>query len=270
MGMLPRGTSTALPRPIRRPRKILYLLVIFFLLYWFGVRHGLGIERKEPLPLGFALPGGRHRRRSSLSWGATGMATLTPTVPGTNPEHPIYELMENAETRWDRLLATQSKTLEQAVATYIRRYRMDPPKGFDAWFRFCQENDVHIVDEYDQMMKDLLPHHALAPDTFLHRSEALEGTAFTYTLDVTRDEVRTSGDRSENARPRLLRGLIDGMRQALPEDFHLKVTGSDHDTGSSVLGRDQRQRAMELVVEGDREDSRCIAFPNLIRRLCRA
>jgi hypothetical protein len=41
----------------------------------------------------------------------------------------------------------QSKTLQQAVAEYKKRYKLDPPLGFDAWFRFCQENDVKFIDD---------------------------------------------------------------------------------------------------------------------------
>ncbi|GFZ45243.1 hypothetical protein JCM24511_02969 [Saitozyma sp. JCM 24511] len=246
--------STGSVRVTRRPRKIIYLLGIFFLLYWFGIRHGLGIERQVPPPLGFAIAGGRRGRRSALRYDARGMATLQSTLPGTHPDHPIYELMEHAEQRWNRLLQSQSTTLERAVDEYRRRYRMDPPAGFDAWFAWCKSHGVTIVDEYDQLMKDLLIHHALPPDMFIARSEALEGGDFTYTLDVTAQGVDLSGPRAPHARPRKLQSLIQGFQDALPKDFHLRVTGSDHDTGSQVVGRDQRERAMELVRNGKHFD----------------
>jgi hypothetical protein len=245
--------STGSVRVTRRPRKIIYLLGIFFLLYWFGIRHGLGIERQVPPPLGFAIPGGRRGRRSALRYDARGMATLQSTLPGTHPDHPIYELMEHAERRWNRLLKSQSTTLERAVDEYRRRYRMDPPAGFDAWFAWCKSHGVTIVDEYDQLMKDLLIHHALPPAMFIARSEALEGGDFTYTLDVTAQGVDLSGPRAPHARPRKLQSLIQGFQNSLPKDFHLRVTGSDHDTGSQVVGRDQRERAMDLVRKGERE-----------------
>nr|XP_031864183.1 uncharacterized protein CI109_000095 [Kwoniella shandongensis]KAA5531255.1 hypothetical protein CI109_000095 [Kwoniella shandongensis] len=251
VGMLPHG-GVGVPRPIRRPKKILYLLVIFFLLYWFGIRHGLGIERIPPPPLGFAVNGGRRGRRSALAWGDKGMATLTnPVPPGTKAEHPIYELMERAETRWTNMLASQSTTLQAAVAEYKKRYHMSPPTGFDVWFAFCQKHGIKIVDEYDQLMKDLLPHHALQPATFLARSKALDGQSFTYTLDIGKDRVDLTGERANSARPKHLKNLIGGFKDDLPEGFYLRVTGSDHDTGSVVLGKDQRQRAMELVQKGE-------------------
>jgi hypothetical protein len=103
------------------------------------------------------------------------------------------------------------------------------------------------------MMKDLLPHHALEPEEFLKRSKELEGTPFTYTLEVGKETVELTGDRAWSARPRHIQGLISGFKHHLPADFKLRITGSDHDTGSVILGRDQRQRAMQLVKEGKRE-----------------
>ena len=47
--------------------------------------------------------------------------------------HPIYELMARAEKRWYGKLSKASKTLEEAVAEYRRRYERPPPKGFELW-----------------------------------------------------------------------------------------------------------------------------------------
>jgi len=181
------------------------------------------------------------------------MAVLSPNPLVKRQEHPIYELMEKAEDKWNDLLKSQSKTLQAAAAEYKRRYGLNPPAGFDAWFEFCQKNGIKIVDNYDQMMKDVLPHHALRPELFVQRSKNLEGTTFTYTLDVNSEGVKLTGDRAWSARPKHIKGLIEGFKYFLPKDFKLKVTGSDHDTGSVILGRDQRTRAMQLVREGKRE-----------------
>jgi len=181
------------------------------------------------------------------------MAVLSPNPLVKRQEHPIYELMETAEDKWNNLLRSQSRNLPAATAEYKRRYGLNPPAGFDAWFDFCQKNGIKIVDNYDQMMKEILPHHALKPEVFLQRSRDLEGTTFTYTLDVDTEGVELTGDRSWSARPKHIQGLINGFKQFLPKDFQLRVTGSDHDTGSVILGRDQRMRALQLVKEGKRE-----------------
>ncbi|WVQ86753.1 hypothetical protein IAS59_000468 [Cryptococcus gattii] len=262
--ILPHG-APQVPRPIRRPKKIIYLAVIFFLLYWFGIRHGLGRERLPIPPLGYAVNGGRRGRKSSLAWDSKGMATLLHPQPGIKQEHPIYELMERAETRWTTMLASQSTTLPQAVAQYRKRYGIEPPLGFDVWFDFCKRHGIKIIDEYDQMMRDILPHHALPPAMFMARSKALEGAAYTYTLDISQEHVSVTGERSTYSRPQHLQKLIAGFKGDLPPEFRLRVTGSDHDTGSVVLGRDQRMRAMELVQQGkhfDEDELKSLENPN--------
>ncbi len=72
-------------------------------------------------------------------------------------QHPIPNLMQQAEVNFQEKLDRQSKTLEGAVTEYRRRYERDPPAGFDDWFQFSMDNKVEIIDEYDQLMKDLTP-----------------------------------------------------------------------------------------------------------------
>lgn len=51
--------------------------------------------------------------------------------------HPIRQLIKDAKEKWDAKNAMQSRTLKQAVAEYKRRNRgLNPPKGFDKWWRF--------------------------------------------------------------------------------------------------------------------------------------
>lgn len=47
--------------------------------------------------------------------------------------HPIYELISRAETEWEEKLQRASKTFQQVVQEYKRRYNRAPPKGFDLW-----------------------------------------------------------------------------------------------------------------------------------------
>lgn len=53
--------------------------------------------------------------------------------PIAEERHPILELIDNAEKKWDALVKRQSKTLREAVQEYKRRYKRNPPKGFDKW-----------------------------------------------------------------------------------------------------------------------------------------
>lgn len=52
---------------------------------------------------------------------------------GEADQHPIHGLVREAGKKWNALLKRQSRTLEQAVKEYRRRYGRNPPKGFDDW-----------------------------------------------------------------------------------------------------------------------------------------
>lgn len=81
---------------------------------------------------------------------------------GVVDEHPIPKLMEQAEVRYRKKLAGQSKSLKAAVQQYKKRYGRPPPKGFDEWWAFARKNNVRMVDEYDGLMEDLEPFWGLS------------------------------------------------------------------------------------------------------------
>jgi hypothetical protein len=47
--------------------------------------------------------------------------------------HPIFELISRAEKEWEEKLRGASKTFQEVVQEYKRRYKRAPPKGFDHW-----------------------------------------------------------------------------------------------------------------------------------------
>lgn len=84
--------------------------------------------------------------------------------------HPIPKLMTEAEVNFRNLLSRQSRTLQAAVTEYKRRYHRDPPKGFDSWWRFIQDNNVKIVDEYDGLVNDLAPFWEMSGEELRRRA----------------------------------------------------------------------------------------------------
>ncbi|KAJ7594230.1 capsular associated protein [Mycena floridula] len=84
--------------------------------------------------------------------------------------HPIPKLIADAEAAYRKKIGRQSKTLAAAVAEYRKRYKRPPPKGFDAWWEFAQQNDVVMVDEYDGLIEDLAPFWELSGKEFQQRS----------------------------------------------------------------------------------------------------
>lgn len=75
--------------------------------------------------------------------------------------HPILTLIEKAEQEWNQKVRRQSRSLKEAAAEYRRRYRRNPPKGFDKWWAYAIEKKIVLTDEYNQIHKDLEPFWAL-------------------------------------------------------------------------------------------------------------
>lgn len=80
-----------------------------------------------------------------------------------NGTHPIFDLISKAEAAWARKLRKASATFAEAVEEYVRRYKRAPPKGFDKWWAYVQENKVQLPDEYDVINERLEPFWGVRP-----------------------------------------------------------------------------------------------------------
>lgn len=76
--------------------------------------HQVSSRKKKPLE--------KHTYR------ADGLLEVNPNGP-----HPIFKLMRDAEVAWKDKHRRASRTLGEAVKEYKRRYKRDPPRGFDHW-----------------------------------------------------------------------------------------------------------------------------------------
>lgn len=103
--------------------------------------------------------------------------------------HPIPVLLGLGEKRWEELLARQSRTLEEAVQEYTRRYGRLPPKGFDAWWDYAMANNLVLPDEYDRINLDLAPFFALPRSEMRRRMEMVEQMKETFTIVVQDGQV---------------------------------------------------------------------------------
>ena len=91
--------------------------------------------------------------------------------------HPIPKLMAEAQAKFKKMITGQSKTLAGAVQEYKRRYGRNPPKGFDEWFEFAKENGVKIIDEYDQLVRDLEPFWGMSGEELRRRAVQVRGAS---------------------------------------------------------------------------------------------
>ncbi|KAJ7845463.1 hypothetical protein B0H13DRAFT_2095172 [Mycena leptocephala] len=99
--------------------------------------------------------------------------------------HPIFELIRRAEDAWKAKLRHASTTFPQAVVEYRRRYKRNPPKGFDDWWNYVKEYSVQLPDEYDQIHADLEPFWGIEPKDLLAIRAQLEAKVDSYTLGKT-------------------------------------------------------------------------------------
>ncbi|KAG6248002.1 hypothetical protein E4U24_002888 [Claviceps purpurea] len=100
------------------------------------------------------------------------------TQPLRNPRpdiHPVEHLSQTAEHEFRATLDRQSKTLEEAVKEYRRRYKLAPPPHFDKWVEFAMENKVQLVDEFDTIHELMTPFWGLSPRTIRSRAQEALG-----------------------------------------------------------------------------------------------
>jgi hypothetical protein len=116
-------------------RRMLYVLLVpclGFTVYIGSVYKAFGFDPAQSSPTETTYGGFKYEIKKPLqshSFRSDGLLEVNP-----NGRHPIYDLIEHAETEWDKKLKRQSKTLDEAVSEYERRYGRAPPKGFDKWY----------------------------------------------------------------------------------------------------------------------------------------
>lgn len=140
--------------------------------------------------------------------------------------HPIPKLMADAKDSFEAKLSRQSRTLAQAVTEYKRRYKRDPPAGFDHWYQFAKDNGAIIFDEYDQLARDLEPFWLLSGEELRRRCVQV---GYLPSVDLVRIEngqtktldVSKGFDDSEvGARAKGFRVMLEKFQHMLPDmDF---------------------------------------------------
>ncbi|BCS23432.1 capsule-associated protein CAP1 [Aspergillus puulaauensis] len=84
-------------------------------------------------------------------------------------EHPIAQLVQNAQNTFNATLSRQSQSLEEAVAQYKQRYGIPPPPHFDRWYEFATARNTPLIDDYDSIYHTLLPFWAIRPSVLRAR-----------------------------------------------------------------------------------------------------
>ncbi|KAF9267963.1 hypothetical protein L218DRAFT_995514 [Marasmius fiardii PR-910] len=169
--------------------------------------------------------------------------------------HPILELVERAEREWEMKMGRASTSLSDAVKEYKRRYKREPPRGFDNWWNYVKEHNVQLPDEYDQIYLDLQPFWGISPSDLLLLQQELEEKKDSYTIGKTASTnvtiVRTSFregdyDRLIQATPAIV-DLLKEVEEHLPP---FRATFSPHDGPNRLSDFEVRNAALEAANRG--------------------
>ncbi|KAF4504991.1 hypothetical protein G6O67_006990 [Ophiocordyceps sinensis] len=77
-------------------------------------------------------------------------------------DHPVETLAHGAEASFENLLQRQSQSYAVAHDEYRRRYQMEPPPGFEAWYEFAVSHQSPIIDDFDTMYNAISPFWAIS------------------------------------------------------------------------------------------------------------
>ncbi|GAA5864178.1 hypothetical protein JCM3774_001246 [Rhodotorula dairenensis] len=185
---------------------------------------------------------------------ALGRRASIPRVPSDEDledrPHPISHLIEQAEQDWEDMLRRQSQSLEQAVREYQRRYKMNPPAGFDSWWRYAMQNRIVLVDEYDQIYDDVLPFLSLPPSEFRQRVAALKSDAslpwrdFSFSFSLRDGHVQNPGAGESTGGKDDLLDIIGEIASMLPD---LDIRMNRGDEPAVVISGEARKRHEDLA-----------------------
>ncbi|OAA65371.1 Lipopolysaccharide-modifying protein [Niveomyces insectorum RCEF 264] len=134
-------------------------------------------------------------------------------------EHPIDHLIHEAETTFQRLLANESHSIEEAGRAYRDRRGRHPPPGFDIWYQFARDrNAVFVEGFWDQIYHDLNPFWAVPA-----RQIQKDSKKFEITISVRNGEALVNSDWFWG---RIWLDLIKSIEGLLP-DLDMSINGMD-------------------------------------------
>lgn len=229
----PDGAPTVRAWPSRRPA---YWRTLARPLSWLAVTVVVGTFLLRATRNGPWRSSGAARPSELRSDGV--YAYATPMLDGdlAYQEHPIHVLIRNAKREWADKVARQSKTYDEAVEEYRRRYKRSPPPGYDRWYNWAVENDVQLIDEFDVIMDQTEPFWALPPSVLLERIalyEDPEGFGRDHTVVTIKDGKFTkTGGNWRDPVPGGFVLLMESVAKLLP---NVKMPLYLHDASSVTL-----------------------------------
>lgn len=279
-----------LPRPVamrsRRALRLVLVLAVVVLFWsstplvsWLWPAAGSGDEsRRQTEPHNKGSPTGRPTQQQqsfSQQHGVLNYRSDGLVEGDEDASHPIYHLIERAEKEWKGKLRRASKTLQEAVIEYRRRYHRNPPKGFDKWcvssffnkdqrfntllnrWEYVKQHNVRLPDEYNHIYEDLEPFWGLSPRDLVSAQRALESKRDSFTLaknasghlDIVAFLFHSGESEGRNhyllKSANLIVELMRGAQDFLPDNLRLVV--NPHDGPNRLTDWNVKQAALEAA-----------------------
>lgn len=192
-----------------------------------------------------------HSAGTSFPLGFTGPAAFTQNglfgLTGSK-KHPIELLVEQAKAKHANMVSRQSKSLEEAITEYKRRYSRNPPLGFDHWYKAAVEANVPIIDEYDTTMAAFEPFWSMSSKELRARvHEAISPpVGKTPVVGVHLQDQNVSLTYNDNMfwpwRATIFKDWIEHHIDHIPD---MDVAFNGHDEPEVVIPRDELDRSLE-------------------------
>lgn len=181
-------------------------------------------------------------KSSSASQGPVTWENLPVITGGPQPKkapdatsHPIIHLMKDAQHEFTEVKKRQSKSLQEAVKEYRRRYGIPPPPHFDKWYNFAVSNDVQLIDEFDMIHDMMTPFWGLQPQTI--RARVTEALGYDNGLlgVAIRDHEITHMEHGYEWQKNATKGMMEQFIQYLPD---MDLAFNIHDEPRVVVPHD--------------------------------
>lgn len=181
-----------------------------------------------------------------------------PMLHSNLENHPITQLMDEAEREFEAVRARQSQSLEDAVKEYRRRYGVHPPPRFDEWYGFAKRRGVQLIDEYDTIYDALLPFWAVAPSTIRARTREALGFPNELIGMTIRDGRCTLIQGGGEWQQKATLGMMEGFIAHLPD---MDLAFNVHDEPRVLVPYDDLNRLVSTAKEVAMPAAAAVASP---------
>ena len=147
------------------------------------------------------------------------------TLFGGNEPHPIEVLVNQANREFRSMVDGQSKTLQGAITEYERKYRMEPPPGFDLWFDLAMESNCTIVDNFDTIMQSLEPFWGITAKEMRARADMFTQVPLAKWALRDKKPVVLSDSLVLGGFTPILHGWLERFKDIIPTDVEITING---------------------------------------------